>query len=127
MLKGDGIGVGVGLQIATPFVTLSDSPKNLPGTKTQLPGVGTRVRYSAFAPDPMEPGDFANLCAVFSGDGILDGLQTSYSTFIFCAPASIASVTPLSLWGLGFSIGIGAITALGGLGADAVPFQMELE
>ena len=77
-------------------------------------------------PRPHATSDFEGLCAVFSGSGVLDGAQTSYSTLIFCAAPSIASISPTSLWGLGVSGGISLATVLGGVGADAVLFQMKL-
>ena len=39
-LKGDGIGLGVGVGLQIPFVNVSDSPKELPGTKSAFQAWG---------------------------------------------------------------------------------------
>ena len=126
ILKGSGVGLGVGAGITIPFFNYSWSPKNVPGTKTNLPGVGSRVRYSAFSPDPMEPRDFKGLCWMLSVNGQSFGMQTTDAAIVFAAEASPLSVSPTSVNAVGFCSGLGFTTSLGGVGADAVVFALHL-
>lgn len=126
VLKGSGVGLGVGIGLSIPFFNYSWSPKNIPGTKVSTPGVGSRVRYSMFSPDPMEPRDFKGLCWVFSVNGAALGAQTTDVCIVFAAEASPLSISPTSLNAAAVASGIGLTTSLGGVGADAVVYGLRL-
>lgn len=126
ILKGSGVGFGVGIGLSVPFFNYSWSPKNVPGMKVEMPGVGSRVRYSMFSPDPMEPHHFKGLCWVFSASGATLGAQTTDACVVFAAEASPLSISPTSLNALGFCTGLGFTTSVGGVGADAVVFTLHL-
>ena len=127
VLKGDGIGLGIGVGLQVPFVNMSDSPKNLPDTKVNVPGVGSCVRYSMFSPDPMEPHDFKGVCWVLSVSHTDVGAQASGAMIVFAGEISPYSVLPTSLNACAFSAGIGMASALISVGADAVVYTLRLE
>ena len=127
VLKGTGIGLGVGAGLQIPFVNFVDSPKNIPGTKIGDPGIGSRVRYSMFSPDPMEARDFKGVCWVFSVDHTDMGIQASGAAIVFASELSPYSISPTSLNAIGFCAGLGAGTALVNVGADAVVYTLRLE
>ncbi len=126
-LKGSGVGIGAGIGLTVPFVNFSWSPKEVPGTKFNVPGAGSRIRYSAFSPDPMEPADFQGLCWVLSVDGQSLGTEGAETAIVFAAEPSLLSVSPTSLNALGVCAGMGLTTSLGGIGADVVVFRLQLE
>ncbi len=126
ILKGDGIGVGASVGLQVPFVNVTDSPKELPGTKVSTPGVGSRIRYSMFSPDPMEPRDFKGVCWVLSVSHTDVGVQGSGAMIIFAGEISPYSVLPTSLNASAFSAGIGVASALVNIGADAVVYTLRL-
>ena len=126
-LKGDGIGLGVSVGLQVPFVNVSDSPKEIPGTKVGLPGIGSRIRYSMFSPDPMEPRDFKGVCWVLSVSHTDVGAQASGAAIVFAGEISPYSVLPTSLNASAFCVGLGVASALVNIGADAVVYTLTLE
>lgn len=126
VLKGSGVGLGVGVGLTVPFFNYSWSPKNIPGSKFGVPGVGSRIRYSIYSPDPMEPHDFKGLCWMFSVNGQALGSQTTDAAIVFAAEPSMLSVSPTSVNAAGVCSGLGLTTSLGGIGADAVVFTLHL-
>ena len=126
ILKGSGVGLGVGIGLSLPFFNYSSAPKNVPGTKVSLPGIGSRVRYSMFSPDPMEPYNFKGLCWIASVSGMMLGAQTSNLCVVFAAEASPLSLSPTSLNAAAMAAGAGFTTSLGGVSADAVVFSLHL-
>ena len=127
VLKGDGIGLGVSVGLQVPFVNMTDSPKELPGTRTSTPGIGSRIRYSAFSPDPMEPSDFKGVCWVLSVSHTDLGAQASGALVVFASEISPYSILPTSLNASAFCIGLGMASALVNVGADAVVYTLRLE
>ena len=115
----------VGLQI--PFVNFTDAPKNLPDSKVETPGAGSRIRYSMFSPDPMQPHDFQGVCWVLSVSHADVGVQGTAAIIVFSAEASPYSILPTSLNAAGTCVGVGLASALVDAGADAVVFTLKLE
>ena len=118
------MGASVGLQV--PFVNVTDSPKELPGTKISTPGLGSRILYSMFSPDPMEPRDFKGVCWVLSVSHTDVGVQGSGGMIIFAGEIAPYSVLPTSLNASAFCAGIGVASALVNIGADAVVYTLRL-
>ena len=125
-LKGDGIGLGVSVGLQVPFVNVTDAPKNILGTKTEIPGIGSRIRYSVFSPDPMEPRDFKGVCWMLSVSHTDLGAQASGAVLVFASEISPYSVLPTSLNASAFCAGLGMASALVNIGADAVVYTLRL-
>lgn len=129
VLKGDGLGVAIEPSFGTGDlgVVFNWSPKNLPGTRTNTPGVGSRLRYSMFSPDPMEPHHFNGVCWVFALSHTNLGVQASGLLLIFAAEASIYSWLPTSLNASGLAAGIGLESAVVSAGGSGVVYTLKLE
>ena len=129
ILKGDGIGLSLEPSFGTGDfgVVANWSPKNLPGTKVSTPGLGSRLRYSMFSPDPMQPHDFNGVCWAFALSHTDLGVQASGVLLVFAAEASIYSWIPTSLNASGFAVGLGMESAILSAGGSGVVYTLKLE
>lgn len=142
ILKGYGIGIGVGAGLDLGPVNFSDSPKNLSGTKTSTPGVGTTVFRTPDAPDPMQARDFEGILVAGTVSHTDVSAQASGVGFLFCNPSTmfriersvLQAVSPIAsilitppIRAFGFAAGLGLQTAIVSVGASYIKYTVKLE
>lgn len=142
ILKGYGLGIGVGAGLDLGAVNFSDSPKNLPDTKTNTPGIGTTVFRTPHAPDPFEAQHFEGILVVGTVSHTDVAAQASGVGLLFCHESSLFRIekrvlqvaSPIAsmliappVRAFGFAAGVAVQSAIVSIGASYIKYTVKLE